>query len=258
AKKRAWVPAPAACGRARPARTSPPPPAGTRGTVRRYTRGGGRGDTASDTSSGSMSSTITTVVTSSSRAVCSESGLGHTAADSNDSASDYNETLGGSDEDSCVITASLHIPAPAAAAARRRSSGSESSKRDSAVGSSPASSPLQSPTTSPAPTTTVSASEPLRVTLAAAAEIRRTPDIDRLISLGRERNTSDARAVILRQHDETTSRSSKVSSRQEHVTGREDLVKRDDQSQRRDETPRREGTLYKRGELISSARTPPT
>ncbi|XP_026328127.1 uncharacterized protein LOC113236327 isoform X2 [Hyposmocoma kahamanoa] len=230
-------------------------------------------ETASDTSSGSLSSAMT-IVTSRVRSSeeCGSSGVVCTpptpasvartdsAPDSNDSASDYNETLGGSDDDSShVITASLHIPAafsqqsprgrPSAPPRRRSTSGSESSaKRDSAVGSSsPASaSNASSPPASPPPA-------PLRVTLTSAGEIRRTPgppDIDRLISLGsRERNTSDARAVVLRQHDENTIRNTRMSSRQEQMR-RED---------RRDERREKEGTtLYKREELISSARSPTT
>ncbi|KAL0879189.1 hypothetical protein ABMA27_002976 [Loxostege sticticalis] len=240
-----------------------------------YSRSRRTRETASDTSSGSMSSTITTVLTSRAAVVRSEggsSGIGCTphardsAPDSNDSASDYNETIGGSDEDSCVITASLHIPAaraprPAPPPRRRSTSGSESSgagaKRDSAVGSSPASSPPASPPPHQAP---------LKVTLTATGELRRTPDIDRLMSLGRERNTSDARAVVLRQHDETSNvKSTRVSSRQEQTLRREEhAVKRDEQSIRREEQSarreeRKEGTtLYKRGELISSAQSPPT
>ncbi|RVE52296.1 hypothetical protein evm_003086, partial [Chilo suppressalis] len=227
-----------------------------------YARSRRTRETASDTSSGSMSSTITTVVTSSKVRSSEEgasSGIGGTAArdsapDSNDSASDYNETLGGSDEDSCVITASLHIPAavarpsPAAPPRRRSTSGSESSaRRDSAVGSSAASPAPSPPPASPPPP--------------------RGPHIDRLLALGRERNTSDARAVVLRQHDETTNIRTRTSARQEHGIRREEHAlrreenntrTRDEQSVRREE--RREGTttLYKRGELISSARSPPT
>ncbi|XP_037303625.1 uncharacterized protein LOC115455561 isoform X2 [Manduca sexta] len=234
-------------------------------------------------------------------------GARDSAPDSNDSASDYNETgLGGSDDDSCVITASLHIPAafpregrdsresrdsrdsrrPAPPPRRRSTSGSESSaKRDSAVGSSsPASaSNASSPPASPPPVV----STPLRVTLTSASEVRRPPDIDRIMALSRERNTSDARAVVLRQHDESTVRT-RVSSRQEHTVRREehnvrkeDHLRRDEHV-RRDETVRKEDhvrkddvrkeeqsvsvrreekregvTLYKRGELISSARSPP-
>ncbi|XP_028165062.1 rho GTPase-activating protein 22-like, partial [Ostrinia furnacalis] len=264
-----------------------------------YSRSRRTRETASDTSSGSMSSTITTVLTSKAVVVSEggSSGIGCTphardsAPDSNDSASDYNETLGGSDEDSCVITASLHIPAasvsrarPAPPPRRRSTSGSESSaKRDSAVGSSGASavgssgvgssgasasaSGASSPPASPPP----AHQAPLRVTLTATGELRRTPDIDRLISLGRERNTSDARAVVLRQHDETTHVRTRASSRQETVRRDEQTVRRDEQSIRRDEQnirreehsarrdERKEGTtLYKRGELISSAQSPPT
>ncbi|CAH0746591.1 unnamed protein product [Diatraea saccharalis] len=225
-----------------------------------YSRSRRTRETASDTSSGSLSSTITTVVTSSKVRSSEEgasSGIGgntarDSAPDSNDSASDYNETLGGSDEDSCVITASLHIPAavarPAAPPRRRSTSGSESSaRRDSAVGSSPASPAPSTPPASPPPPHT------------------RAPDIDRILALGRERNTSDARAVVLRQHDESTNIRTRISSRHEHGTRREELtLRRDDQSSRREDLSvrreeRREGTtLYKRGELISSARSPPT
>ncbi|KAI5632554.1 rhoGAP domain-containing protein [Phthorimaea operculella] len=82
--------------------------------ARRRTR-----DAASDTSSGSLSSAMTIVTRVRSSEECGSSGVVCTPAsaartdsapDSNDS-SDYNETLGGSDDDSCVITASLHIPA---------------------------------------------------------------------------------------------------------------------------------------------------
>ncbi|KAM3958350.1 LOW QUALITY PROTEIN: rho GTPase activating protein at 102A [Aphomia sociella] len=245
-------------------------------------------EAASDTSSGSFSSTMT-IVTSAGGRECASSGVVSAAArtdsapDSNDSASDYNETLGGSDDDSCVITASLHIPAasvsrarPAPPARRRSTSGSESSaKRDSAVGSSASAvgssastsaSAASSPPASPPPATGA-----LRVTLSAAGEVRRAPDIDKLISLGRERNTSDARAVVLRQHDESSSRTrhstrqeqsirreEQSSRREEHSSRREEQSsRREEQSARREE--RRDGTtLYKRGELISSARSPTT
>lgn len=103
----------------------------------------------------------------------------------------------------------------------------------------------------------------------------------------RERNTSDARAVILRQHDENTTKS-RVASRNETTHNTRNDARRDDHSRRtddghsrrtddgkRDEHLRRtearedgrredervrsrEGsgtTLYKRGELISSARS---
>lgn len=92
--------------------------------------------------------------------------------------------------------------------------------------------------------------------------------------LSRERNTSDARAVVLRQQDETTAVRSRVSSRhethrkEEHTvrkeSRREDQIsRREEQNSRREEDSsrreeKREGTLYKRGELISSARSPPT
>ncbi|XP_041969088.1 uncharacterized protein LOC121725953 isoform X2 [Aricia agestis] len=70
--------------------------------------------------------------------------------DSNDSASDYNET-GVTSEDECVITASLRIPG--VRARRRSTSGSSSGKRDSAVGSS-------APSPSPASSTSPPASPP--------------------------------------------------------------------------------------------------
>ncbi|XP_052749731.1 uncharacterized protein LOC113512037 isoform X2 [Galleria mellonella] len=265
-----------------------------RSTDKTYSRTRRTRETASDTSSGSFSSTMTIVtsggVSSGVGGVRVRSGDEHgggaaradSAPDSNDSASDYNETLGGSDDDSCVITASLHIPAasvsrarPAPPPRRRSTSGSESSaKRDSAVGSSPSAfgssaassaasasasaSAASSPPASPPPVLAGSVSTAaLRVTLSAAGEVRRASDIDRLISLGRERNTSDARAVVLRQHDESSSRT-RVSSRQEQsVRKEEQSVRREEQSGRREE--RREGTtLYKRGELISSARSSTT
>lgn len=119
----------------------------------------------------------------------------------------FPQTLGGSDDDSCVITASLHIPAafsrgggrrgPRSTPRRRSTSGSESSnkssnrssnKRDSAVGSSsPASaSATSSPPASPPPATPAPAPTPLRVTLTSAAELRRpSPDLDRLMALSR-------------------------------------------------------------------------
>ncbi|XP_059050203.1 uncharacterized protein LOC131845183 [Achroia grisella] len=237
-------------------------------------------ETASDTSSGSFTSTMTIVTSGGGLSGgLASSARNDSAADSNDSASDYNETLGGSDDDSCVITASLHIPAasvsrarPAPPPRRRSTSGSESSaKRDSAVGSSPSAfgssaassaasasasaSAASSPPASPPPV--LPSSSAVRVTLSAAGEVRRAPDIDKLISLGRERNTSDARAVVLRQHDESSTRM-RISTRQEHTIKREEhSARREDQSTKRDE--RREGTtLYKRGELISSARSSTT
>ncbi|KAI8441165.1 hypothetical protein MSG28_009403 [Choristoneura fumiferana] len=253
-----------------------------------YSRSRRTRENASDTSSGSISSamTIMTRVRSSveecgsSGVVCTPASATRTdsAPDSNDSASDYNEvsgynevsnynevsdynaTLGGSDDDSYVITASLHIPAafpspaparPAAPPRRRSTSGSESSaKRDSAVGSSPASASSASPPASPPPPAPAPA--PLRVTLTAGGELRRPTDIDRLISLGRERNTSDARAVVLRQHDETTV----TRTRARAETRKEDTRREETRQETRPE--RKEGTLYKRGELISSARSPPT
>lgn len=218
---------------------------------------------ASDTSSGSLSSamTIVTRVRTGSSEELASSGVAcggsspaarDSAPDSNDSASDYNETLGGSDDDNCVITASLHIPAafspttrqPRPSPRRRSTSGSESSaKRDSAVGSSSASaSCTSSPPASPPP----QAPTPVRVTLTSAAELRRpSPDIDKIIALSRERNTSDARAVMLRQHDETSVRT-RNSSRAETTTRRE--------APSTTAAPTSGGTLYKRGELISSAR----
>lgn len=96
----------------------------------------------------------------------------------------------------------------------------------------------------------------------------------------RERITSDARAVAVRQHDETVIRT-RVSSKQEQ-SSRQEVIKsehrtrKDEKSSRRDDNhlrkedqnvrredivkkeERREGILYKRGELISSARTRPT
>ncbi|XP_060806431.1 uncharacterized protein LOC106138876 isoform X2 [Amyelois transitella] len=290
---------------------------------------------ASDTSSGSISSAMT-IVTSRLRSSEASSGVGSashardSAADSYDSASDYNETAGGSDDDSCVIKGFLHIPAPRPAPPpRRRSvSGSDSSnKRDSAVGSSPASavgssaasasaspsgasasaSATSSPPASPPPIMTSASA--VRVVLSATGEVRRTTrpadiDIDRLISLGRERNTSDARAVVLRQHDENNT-AARRSNRQEQIHRREDHARREEQTHRReeqnsrreehthrreeqnsrreehthrreeqnsrreehthrreeqnsrrDETKREGATLYKRGELISSARSP--
>ncbi|XP_047998256.1 uncharacterized protein LOC125235727 isoform X1 [Leguminivora glycinivorella] len=254
-----------------------------------YARSRRTRETASDTSSGSISSAMT-IMTSrvrSSAEECGSSGVvcppstarSESAPDSNDSASDYNETLGGSDDDNYVITASLHIPAafpapagsggggggggggaggahsprPAPPPRRRSTSGSESSaKRDSAVGSSPASaSSASSPPASPPPYA-------LRVTLTSTGELRRPADIDRLMSLGRERNTSDARAVILRQHDETTTHHAMTRTRNSHETEKEDKRKEDRREERRVEVKqeRKEGTLYKRGELISSARSP--
>ncbi|XP_053616683.1 uncharacterized protein RhoGAP102A isoform X2 [Plodia interpunctella] len=256
---------------------------------------------ASDTSSGSISSAMTIVTrlrsSEGSSGVGSASHTRDSAADSNDSASDYNETAGGSDDDSCVIKGFLHIPAPArarpAAPARRRStSGSDTSaKRDSAVGSSPASvgssaasasaspsgasasaSAASSPPASPPPV--LSSASAVRVVLSAAGEVRRTArpadiDIDRLISLGRERNTSDARAVVLRQQDDTSTTARRISNRQE-IRREEQFFRREEQIARREGDSRREGenrreetkkegaTLYKRGELISSARSPTT
>ncbi|CAH2088231.1 unnamed protein product [Euphydryas editha] len=268
---------------------------------------GRRSRAASDTSSASLASLmlLTRVRSSEDRA---SSGIvssppRDSAPDSNDSASDYNET-GNISEDECVITASLHIPA--VRPRRRSTSGSSSSaKRDSAVGSSAASpaspaspasfaSPASAASPSPASSASPPASPPPRPE-------RRHADIERLVAFGRERNTSDARAVVVRQHDETTvSRAARVSSRQEHVVRKEEVVRRDDHNARRedhvvrrdDQNARREDhvvrrddhnirrdeqiarrstedhairreerkegiTLYKRGELISSARSPP-
>lgn len=44
----------------------------------------------------------------------------------------------------------------------------------------------------------------------------------------RERNTSDARAVVVKQHDETTVTRTRVSSRQEHALRREENPRRED------------------------------
>ncbi|CAK1542762.1 unnamed protein product [Leptosia nina] len=243
-------------------------------------------EATSDTSSGSMSSAMTIVTRVRSSEECTSSGvvcsppLRDSAPDSNDSASDYNET-GACSEDECVITASLHIPAMRPR--RRSTSGSSSSaKRDSAVGSSPASPASVSNASSPP------ASPPPRVP-------ERRNDIERLVAFGRERNTSDARAVIVRQHDETSvSRATRISReikreevvrndqtikkeeqamrrndidkrddmRREDQARRDDLVRRDELVRRGDQVikreERREGTmLYKRGELISSAQTRP-
>ncbi|XP_075982418.1 rho GTPase activating protein at 102A isoform X2 [Anticarsia gemmatalis] len=230
-----------------------------------YSRSRRAKETASDTSSGSLSSAMTIVTRvrpgsseemGSSGVVCggSSPAARDSAPDSNDSASDYNETLGGSDDDSCVITASLHIPAafsppgrtPRPSPRRRSTSGSESSaKRDSAVGSSSTSaSCASSPPASPPP----QAPTPLRVTLTSAAELRRpSPDIDRLMALSRERNTSDARAVMLRTHDDASSTTT-VRTR----ASRTDTSRRDTAATTTVTT--QGATLYKRGELISSAR----
>ncbi|CAG9571560.1 unnamed protein product [Danaus chrysippus] len=213
-------------------------PAVSRSSV---TEGGRARD--SDASSASLSSAVmlmTRLRSSEERASSGVMTHRDSAPDSNDS-SDYNE-VGGVSEDELVITASLHIPA-----LRRRSV--SSSKRDSAVGSSSsAASPSScSPPSSPPP--------------------RPARDIDRLVGLSRERNTSDSRAAVVgRTHEEVTvSRSTRV-SRQEHTVRREEVIRREDQNTRRedqntrkeDHNARREGTmLYKRGELISSARTPP-
>ncbi|XP_047538743.1 uncharacterized protein LOC125072251 isoform X1 [Vanessa atalanta] len=267
------------------------------------TRGerGRRSRAASDTSSASLASImlLTRVRSSEERA---SSGIvssppRDSAPDSNDSASDYNET-GNASEDECVITASLHIPA--VRPRRRSTSGSSSSaKRDSAVGSSaasPSSAASHSAAASPSPAS--SASPPASPPPRPERPERRHADIERLVAFGRERNTSDARAVVVRQHDETTvSRTTRVSSRQEHTVRREEIVRRDDHSSRRDDHNRddynvrrndhsarrdeqsvrrddqiarrstedhtikreekKEVMLYKRGELISSARTPP-
>ncbi|GBP48041.1 Rho GTPase-activating protein 6 [Eumeta japonica] len=246
-------------------------------------------DTASDTSSGSLSSAMTIVTrVRSSTEECGSSGVmcsapsatpsarTDSAPDSADSASDYNETLGGSDDDSCIITASLHIPAAFPREAprprrqaqppprRRSTSGSESSaKRDSAVGSSsPASaSNTSSPPASPPPAHAHAAvgGGPLRVTVTSTGELKRPSDIDRLISLGRERNTSDARAVVVRQQDESTSpRRPERSRRDAHPAApaaspaASSVVTVTASAT----TTTSSSTLYKRGELISSARTP--
>ncbi|XP_013171705.1 PREDICTED: uncharacterized protein LOC106120808 isoform X2 [Papilio xuthus] len=238
------------------AATAAPPPALLHGE-KSYSRSRRSRDAASETSSGSLSSamTIITRVRSSeecvSSGVASSSGAPRTdsAPDSNDSASDYNETGGGASEDECVITASLHIPV--AQARRRSASGSSSSaKRDSAVGSSPSASVsgASSPPASPPP-------------LAPPAPHARS-DIDRLGALARERNTSDARAVVLRQHDESASRRVRreVTVRREERAEEKTEHRRDERAEERTESrreERRETTLYKRGELISSAQSPP-
>ncbi|XP_052744711.1 uncharacterized protein LOC112049975 isoform X2 [Bicyclus anynana] len=153
------------------------------------------------------------------------------APDSNDSASDYNET-GNASEDDCVITASLHIPA--IRPRRRSTSGSSSSaKRDSAVGSSAAS-------PSPASSASPPASPPPRP----ERPERRHADIERLVAFGRERNTSDARAVVVKQHDETTVTRTRVSSRQEHTVRREDI-----HNLRREDNPRRDEHAIRREDI---------
>ncbi|XP_028036945.1 rho GTPase-activating protein 6 isoform X1 [Bombyx mandarina] len=240
-------------------------------------------EAASDASSGSVSSAMTIVTRVRSSEECSSGVTSCTAPrldsapDSNDSASDYNETACASD-DECVITASLHIPAafgpPRVAPPRRRStSGSESShKRDSAVGS--CSSDASSPAASPPPPTA-----PLRVTLTSAGELRRPTDIDKLVAFGRERNTSDARAVVLRQHDDGTlrprtparsdprapeprardHRTPDPARTQDTLTRNQEVSARKHESLTVKREERREGVmLYKRGELISSAPAPPT
>ncbi|CAB3225542.1 unnamed protein product [Arctia plantaginis] len=245
-----------------------------------YSRSRRTRETASDTSSGSLSSAMTIVTRvrpgsseemGSSGVVCggSSPAARDSAPDSNDSASDYNETLGGSDDDSCVITASLHIPAafspnsrqPRPSPRRRSTSGSESSaKRDSAVGSSSTSaSCASSPPASPPP----QAPTPLRVTLTSAAELRRpSPDIDRLIALSRERNTSDARAVVLRSHDDAAAPARSRGARAAHSATLAASSSSHTVSSASSSTnvtvssvsTSAGGTLYKRGELISSAR----
>ncbi|XP_034836392.1 uncharacterized protein RhoGAP102A isoform X1 [Maniola hyperantus] len=167
------------------------------------------------------------------------------APDSNDSASDYNET-GNVSEDDCVITASLHIPG--VRPRRRSTSGSSSSaKRDSAVGSSAAS-------PSPASSASPPASPPPRP----ERPERRHADIDRLVAFGRERNTSDARAVVVKQHDETTVTRTRVSSRQEHThtVRREDIhnIRKEDNPRREDHTTRREDPITRRIENAISKR----
>ncbi|XP_045778463.1 uncharacterized protein LOC123876295 isoform X4 [Maniola jurtina] len=167
------------------------------------------------------------------------------APDSNDSASDYNET-GNVSEDDCVITASLHIPA--VRPRRRSTSGSSSSaKRDSAVGSSAAS-------PSPASSASPPASPPPRP----ERPERRHADIERLVAFGRERNTSDARAVVVKQHDETTVTRTRVSSRQEHThtVRREDIhnIRKEDNAKREDHGTRREDPITRRIENAISKR----
>ncbi|XP_039748059.1 uncharacterized protein LOC120625157 isoform X2 [Pararge aegeria] len=157
------------------------------------------------------------------------------APDSNDSASDYNET-GNVSEDDCVITASLHIPA--IRPRRRSTSGSSSSaKRDSAVGSSAAS-------PSPASSASPSASPPPRP----ERPERRHADIERLVAFGRERNTSDARAVVVKQHDETTVTRTRVSSRQEQTVRREEIhnIRKEDNPRREDHNIRRDDPITRR------------
>ncbi|XP_048481236.1 uncharacterized protein LOC125489415 [Plutella xylostella] len=196
--------------------------------------------------------------------------------DSCDSSSDFNEVLGVSDDDSCVITASLHIGGmfrPAPPPRRRSASAEDEHQRDSAVGSSsPGSviSPLSASTASSPPASPPPAA--LRVTLTSAPQLRRT-NIDQLIELNRERNTSDARAHVLRHHDEPKPRArpeqptTLVTTRQREQTTmttrqREETTlttrHREERTSHRDERREsKEGTLYKRGELISSARPPP-
>ncbi|XP_072945402.1 uncharacterized protein RhoGAP102A isoform X2 [Epargyreus clarus] len=245
-----------------------------------YSRSRRSRDTASDSSSGQLSSAMTIITRVRNSDECGSSGVvslpqarTDSAPDSNDSASDYNEyspQAGGASEDECVITASLHIPALARPRRRSTSGSSSSAKRDSAVGSSPASPASPASAASSPAAASPPASPPPR-----ALPVRHT-DIDRLVSFGRERNTSDARAVVLRQHDETTVSRSRTSSRQEHSVRQEvrrdehnnrdhrndHITRKDDASREHNIVVRREdrkeGTmLYKRGELISSARTPP-
>ena len=73
--------------------------------------------------------------------------------------------------------------------------------------------------------------------------------------LSRERNTSDARAVVVRQHDET-SVSTRIATR--HVKREETRETKETREIKEKETKEKQGvTLYKRNELISSARAPP-
>ncbi|XP_045778461.1 uncharacterized protein LOC123876295 isoform X2 [Maniola jurtina] len=210
----------------------------------------GRPRAASDTSSASFSSSITLLARIRSSEDRGSSGIvssppRDSAPDSNDSASDYNET-GNVSEDDCVITASLHIPA--VRPRRRSTSGSSSSaKRDSAVGSSAAS-------PSPASSASPPASPPPRP----ERPERRHADIERLVAFGRERNTSDARAVVVKQHDETTVTRTRVSSRQEHThtVRREDIhnIRKEDNAKREDHGTRREDPITRRIENAISKR----
>lgn len=76
--------------------------------------------------------------------------------------------------------------------------------------------------------------------------------------VSRERNTSDARAVILRQHDDPPTRHREDKSVSVNARHRETTRHREERM-RASETRHSDAstTLYKRGELISSARAPP-